>query len=100
MYNVGEKPTAILYTYINHMHSHQSYPNITTVIHSYEYSTTVDNSTIETYSTGIEPWVKGKMYTSILYNIINCHARVFKKKNQNTPRPSKHPPGKGDFQVV
>ena len=31
------------------MHSHQSYPNITTVIHSYEYSTTVDNSTIETY---------------------------------------------------
>ena len=32
------------------MHSHQSYPNITTVIHSYEYySPTVDNSTIETY---------------------------------------------------
>ena len=31
------------------MHSHQSYHNITTVIHSYEYSTTVDNSTIETY---------------------------------------------------
>ena len=31
------------------MHSHQSYPNITTVIHTYEYSTTVDNSTIETY---------------------------------------------------
>ena len=31
------------------MHSHQSYPNITTVVHSYEYSTTVDNSTIETY---------------------------------------------------
>ena len=31
------------------MHSHQSYPNITTVIHSYEYSTTVDNSTIGTY---------------------------------------------------
>ena len=43
-YNVGEKPTAILY-----MHSHQSYPNITTIIHSYEYSTTVDNSNIETY---------------------------------------------------
>ena len=33
------------------MHSHQSYPIITTVvIHSYEYySTTIDNSTIETY---------------------------------------------------
>ena len=30
------------------MHSHQSYPNITTV-QSHEYSTTVDNSTIETY---------------------------------------------------
>ena len=31
------------------MRRHQSYHNITTVIHSYEYSTTVDNSTIETY---------------------------------------------------
>ena len=31
------------------MRSHQSYHNITTVKHSYEYSTTVDNSTIETY---------------------------------------------------
>ena len=33
------------------MHSHQSYPNIiTVVIHSYEFSTTVDNgTTIETY---------------------------------------------------
>ena len=30
------------------MRSHQSYPNITTVIHSYEYSPTIDNSTIET----------------------------------------------------
>ena len=41
------------------MHSHQSYSNITTVIHSYEYSPTVDNS---------------KMYTSILYNFLNRHA--------------------------
>ena len=89
------------------MHSHQSYPNITTVvilrrsryiqiflyIHSYEYSTTVDNSTIETYRNGAG--VNSKMYTNtdpysaicddhtyilhtyILYNIINCHARVF-----------------------
>ena len=49
-YNVGEKPTAIYCTLILiTMHSHQSYPKITTVIHSYEYSTTVDTSTIETY---------------------------------------------------
>ena len=31
------------------MRSHQAYHNITTVIHSYEYSTTVDISTMETY---------------------------------------------------
>ena len=31
------------------MHSHQSYPNIPTVVHSYEDSTNVDNSTIEPY---------------------------------------------------
>ena len=37
-------------------------------------------------------WVNSKMYTSILYNIINCHARVFSRKNQNAPRPSEHPP--------
>ena len=30
------------------MHSHQSYPNITTVIHSYEYSTTVILDTCST----------------------------------------------------
>ena len=29
------------------MRSHQSYHNITTVIHSYEYSTTVDNSVVQ-----------------------------------------------------
>ena len=39
-----------------------------------------------------------KMYIiSILYNIINCHARVFyekkkRKKRTNEPRPSEHPP--------
>ena len=38
--------TGILIT----MHSHQSYPNITTVTHSYEYSPTIDNSTITTYT--------------------------------------------------
>ena len=38
-----------MYTYINHYaQPHQSYPNITTVIHSYEYNPTIDNSTIET----------------------------------------------------
>ena len=50
------------------MRSHQSYHNITTVIHSYEYSTTVDNSTIETYRN--RTWVNSKLYTSILYNLI------------------------------
>ena len=46
-YNVGKKPTAILYTYIN---LHAGTPVIiTTVLHGFEYSTTVDNSTIETY---------------------------------------------------
>ena len=50
-YNVGEKPTVILYTFILiTMHSHQSKPNITTVVHSYEDSTNnVDNGTIEPY---------------------------------------------------
>ena len=50
-YNVGEKPTVILYTYINHHAQPPIIPqHITTVIHtgSYEYSTNVDNSTIET----------------------------------------------------
>ena len=45
--------------------------------------------------TGIGAWVNSKMYISILYNIINCHARVFYEKNrtnQNEPRPSEHPP--------
>ena len=50
-YNVGEKPTVILYTYTNH---HAQLPAITqhtiptVVVHSYEGSTNVDdNSTIE-----------------------------------------------------
>ena len=47
-YNVGEKPTAILTLILITMHSHQSYPNITTVIHSYEYSTTVILDTCST----------------------------------------------------
>ena len=64
------------------MHSHESYPNITTVTYGYEYSTTVDNSTIETYRNIIEAWVNSKMYISTLYNIINCHARVFYEKHR------------------
>ena len=40
--------------------------------------------------TGIGAWVNSKMYISILYNIINCHARVFYEKTE--PRTSEHPP--------
>ena len=51
-YNVGEKPTVILYTYINHHHAQP--PVITqhtaaVVVHGYEDSTNVDNSTIDPY---------------------------------------------------
>ena len=60
------------------MHSHQSYPSITTVIHSHEYSPTVDNIIVPSRHTRMGAWVNSKMYTSILYNFINCHARVFK----------------------
>ena len=45
--------------------------------------------------TGIGAWVNSKMYISILYNIINCHARVFYEKKKNEPRPSEHPPVAG-----
>ena len=48
-YNVGEKPTVILYTYINHHAQPPIKPNLTTVVHSYEDSTNVDNRTIEPY---------------------------------------------------
>ena len=97
------------------MHSHQSYPSITTVIHGYEYySTTTTNSLfarlgtdyeirnqwffaileaiiVPSRHTGTGAWVNSKMYISILNNIINCHARVFyerKEKKKNEPRPS------------
>ena len=73
------------------MHSHQSYPNITTVIHSYEYSTTIDNiSTIETYmNRGLGKIVK----CTLVYCIISLIVMqgYFKKKTQNAPRPE-HPP--------
>ena len=85
----GRSPSLYCTLILITMHSHQSYPNITTVIHGYEYSTTVDNSTIETYrNRGLG---KIKMYISILYNIIHCHARVFYEKKKNEPRPSEHP---------
>ena len=31
------------------------------------------------HHTGIGAWVNSKMYTSILYNIINCHPRISHK---------------------
>ena len=49
------------------MHNHQSYPNITTVIHSYRYNPTIDNSTIETTRDRGLGRVNSKMYTWILY---------------------------------
>ena len=33
--------------------------------------------------TEIGAWVNSKMYTSILYNIINCHARVSHKHGKH-----------------
>ena len=52
-YNVGEKPTVILYTYINH-HAQATaiitQHNHTVVVHIYEDSTNnVDSSIIESY---------------------------------------------------
>ena len=47
---VEENPTAIMYTYINHHAQPPIIPHHNhTVIHSYEYSPTIDNSTIETF---------------------------------------------------
>ena len=47
----GRSPPLYCVLIIITMHSHQSEPNITTddVVHSYKYSTNVDNSTIESY---------------------------------------------------
>ena len=56
--------------------------NITTVVvHSYEDSTNVDNSTIEPYKNrGLgKQYNVGDKSTSTLYNIINCHARISHK---------------------
>ena len=51
------------------MRSHQSYHNITTVIHSYEYSTLL-SIIVPSRHTGIGAWVNSKLYISILYNLI------------------------------
>ena len=63
------------------MHSHQSYSSITTVIHSYEYSPTVDNSTIETYrNRGL-----GKKCTLVyccIISLIVMQGRVFIQRLQ------------------
>ena len=56
------------------MHSHQSYPNLTTGIHSYEHIPTIDISTIKTYTSrgvvgftsGVRNLSIGKMYKSEL----------------------------------
>ena len=53
------------------MRSHQSYHNITTVIHSYEYSIVLLSIIVPSRHTGIGAWVNSKLYTtSILYNLI------------------------------
>ena len=36
--------------------------------------------TVPSSHTGIGAWVNSKMYTSILYSNINCHARVSHKR--------------------
>ena len=104
-YNVGKKPTVILYTYINH---HAQLPVITqhtdcNVVHSYEDST-IMSITVLSNHTRIPGRGLGnqKKCRGILYNIINCHARVSHKhriqgkpglqllclqKNQNVRRP-------------
>ena len=89
------------------LHSHQSYPNIPTVVHSYEDSTNIDYSIIEPYKNrglGKQKNVGGEkthQYT-VQYHQLNCPARISHKhrihgklglqlrlkKNQNAPRPS------------
>ena len=66
------------------IHSHQSYPNLTTVIHSYEYSP-IDFSTMKTY-TKIHVLEGPDMSGSICGNLF-----VF-KNNLNASKPSEHQP--------
>ena len=81
----GRRPPLYCTLILITMRSHQSYPNISTVIHSYEYSTNVDNSAIETYrNRGLGKYRSSNLYTSILYNFINFHARVLYKHTEYT----------------
>ena len=58
------------------MQNNQSYPNVTTVIQSYRYNPTIDNSTIETTrDRGLGKIVK---CTPGYYSFRNYHARVFR----------------------
>ena len=64
-YNVGEKPTAILYTYINH---HAQPPIIPQHNHSNTYlvvtSIVLMLIIVPSRHTGIGAWVNSKMYTN------------------------------------
>ena len=54
------------------MRSHQSYPNIPTVIHSYEYSTIIMSIIVPSRHTGIGAWVNSNLYTiNSIYCIIS-----------------------------
>ena len=68
------------------MRSHQSYPNITTVIHTEVVTSIVLVMSIIVPSrhTGIGAWVNSNLYTSILYNFINFHASVLYKHTEYT----------------
>ena len=77
-YNVGEKPTVILYTYINH---HAEPPIITIVL--------IMSIIVPSNHTRIGAWVNSKMsgrnplFNSILYNSINRHARISHKHRRH-----------------
>ena len=87
----GRSPPFYCTLILSTMHSHQSHPNITTVvIHSYEYSMSIK---VPSRHTGIGAWDNSKMYI-LVYCIISLIVMqgYFKKKTQNAPRPSEHPP--------
>ena len=74
-YNVGEKPTVILYTYIN---PHAELPNITkqdNIVLSQEDSTWY-LIVVPSDLTRIGARVKTVKFTNILYTCINRHARI------------------------
>ena len=77
-YNIGEKPTVILYTYINR---HAGTPEKQ---RKQKHCSTSSNMVV------------------IIYCYIGCedevslHGIFLLKKNQNAPRPSEHPPVRGE----